>query len=130
VAVDADRAFRRMGMPEGLYPIAHACLYLASCPKSNAVGQAYRAARAAIEAHGALPVPLRLRNAVTPLVEREGYGSGYRYPHDHEGHHVRGETYLPDELAGSRYYQPSDQGLESSIRQRLARLRGEGEPEG
>jgi len=94
------------------------------------VGQAYRAARAAIEAHGALPVPLHLRNAVTSLMEREGYGGGYQYPHDHRDHHVAGETYLPDELAGSRYYQPSDQGLESSIRQRLARLRGGGEPEG
>jgi putative ATPase len=126
VAVNADHAFRHMGMPEGLYPIAHACLYLASCPKSNAVGRAYKAARAAIAEHGALPVPMKLRNAVTRLMKNDGYGDGYTYPHDVEGAYVPGETYLPDALAGERYYQPSDQGLERSISERLARLRHQG----
>ena len=119
VAVNADRAFRRMGLPEGVYPLAHACLYLASCPKSNAVGQAFKAARAAIAEHGALPVPKKLRNAVTGLMRDEGYGENYHYPHDHAEHHVAGETYLPDEIAGSRFYEPSDQGLEKSIAERL-----------
>src|SRR5690606_25741047 len=77
VALNADQAFRRLGMPEGLYPISHACLYLASCPKSNRVGVAFKAAQAAIKAHGALPVPHRLRNAVTSLMKDEGYGDGY-----------------------------------------------------
>ena len=125
VAVNADRAFRRMGLPEGVYPLAHAALYLASCPKSNAVGRAFKAARAAIAAHGALPVPRKLRNAVTELMKDDGYGDGYQYPHDSEGSYVPGETYLPDELLGQRYYEPSDQGLERSIAERLARLRGE-----
>jgi putative ATPase len=125
VAVNADHAFRHMGMPEGLYPIAHACLYLASCPKSNAVGRAFKAARAAIAEHGALPVPKKLRNAVTGLMKSEGYGDGYRYPHDVEGAYVPGEAYLPDALVGQRYYEPSDQGLERSIAERLARLRDE-----
>jgi putative ATPase len=125
VAVNADQAFRHMGMPEGLYPIAHACLYLASCPKSNAVGRAFKAARAAIAEHGALPVPKKLRNAVTGLMKNEGYGDGYRYPHDLEGAYVPGEAYLPDALVGQRYYEPSDQGLERSIGERLARLRDE-----
>jgi putative ATPase len=123
VAVNADRAFRRMGLPEGIYPLAHACLYLASCPKSNAVGRAFTAARAAIAAHGALPVPRKLRNAVTELMKDDGYGDGYQYPHDSEGSYVPGETYLPDVLLGQRYYEPSDQGLERSIAERLARLR-------
>jgi putative ATPase len=125
VAVNADQAFRHMGMPEGLYPIAHACLYLASCPKSNAVGRAFKAARAAIAEHGALPVPKKLRNAVTRLMKDDGYGEGYQYPHDVDGAYVPDETYLPDRLVGQRYYEPSDQGLERSIAERLARLRGE-----
>jgi len=125
VAVNADQAFRHMGMPEGLYPIAHACLYLAGCPKSNSVGRAFKAARAAIAEHGALPVPKKLRNAVTGLMKREGYGEGYQYPHDVEGGYVPGETYLPDALVGQRFYEPSDQGLERSIAERLERLRSE-----
>ncbi len=123
VAVDADAAFRRMGMPEGLYPIAHACLYLASCPKSNAVGRAFTAAKEAIQRHGALPVPLSLRNAPTQLMKDEGYGGGYQYPHDHPGAWVEAQ-YLPDALVGARFYQPGEQGLEKAIGERLARLRG------
>jgi putative ATPase len=123
VAVDADAAFRRMGMPEGAYPIAHACLYLASCPKSAAVKAAMGRVKASIEERGALPVPKKLRNAVTRLMRDEGYGEGYRYPPDHAGSFVPGETYLPDELAGSRFYEPTDQGLEKQIRERLERLR-------
>jgi putative ATPase len=129
VAVNADRAFRRMGLPEGVYPLAHACLYLASCPKSNAVGRAFSAARAAIAEHGALPVPRKLRNAVTKLMRDDGYGDGYQYPHELAGSHVPGETYLPDRLLGERFYQPSDQGLERSIAERLERLRDPGKKE-
>jgi len=125
VAVNADRSFRRMGLPEGIYPLAHACLYLASCPKSNAVGRAFKAARAAIAEHGALPVPFKLRNAVTKLMQDDGYGDGYQYPHELEGSYVPGETYLPERLVGDRYYEPSEQGLEKAIGERLARLREE-----
>ena len=127
VAVQADEALRRVGLPEGVYPLAHACLYLASCPKSNAVKRAIASARASIEERGALPVPLKLRNAVTALMKREGYGDAYRYPPDHEGSFVRGETYLPDELVGTRFYEPSSEGLEQAIRDRLERLRGGGQ---
>jgi putative ATPase len=123
VAVDADAAFRRMGMPEGAYPLAHACLYLASCPKSAAVKAAMSAVRESIAERGALPVPKKLRNAVTRLMREEGYGEGYRYPPDHAGSYVPGETYLPDELAGTRFSQPTEQGLEKQIKERLERLR-------
>jgi putative ATPase len=123
VAVDADVAFRRLGMPEGAFPLAHACLYLACCPKSAAVKAAMTAVRASIEDRGALPVPKKLRNAVTSLMREEGYGAGYQYPPDHAGSFVAGETYLPDELAGERFYQPTEQGLEKQIRERLERLR-------
>ncbi|HVY28081.1 MAG TPA: replication-associated recombination protein A [Polyangiaceae bacterium] len=124
VAVSADAAFRRMGMPEGIYPLAHACLYLASCPKSAAVKAAIGAVRAAIAERGALPVPKKLRNAVTGLMKSEGYGQGYQYPPDFDGSFVPGETYLPEALEGARFYEPSDQGLEQAIGERLARLRG------
>ena len=124
VAVSADEAFRRMGMPEGMYPLAHACLYLASCPKSAAVKAAIGAARLAIDAHGALPVPKKLRNAVTKLMKEDGYGDGYKYPPEFEGSVVPGESYLPEALDGARFYQPTQQGLEQAIGERLARLRG------
>jgi putative ATPase len=122
VAVNADQAFRRIGMPEGVYPIAHACLYLASCPKSGAVGQAFTRARELIERRGALPVPKKLRNAATRLMREEGYGAGYESPHERPGNFVPGETYLPDELVGVRFYEPTEQGLEKAIGERLARL--------
>ena len=125
VAVDADAAFRRVGMPEGAFPMAHACLYLASCPKSAAVKAAMGAVRETIRERGALPVPKKLRNAVTRLMKDEHYGEGYAYPPDFDGSYVPGETYLPDELTGRRFYEPTDQGLEKSIRERLERLRAE-----
>ncbi|HET9954357.1 MAG TPA: hypothetical protein VFQ61_07630, partial [Polyangiaceae bacterium] len=96
----------------------------AVCPKSNAVKRAIQGVRERIARHGALPVPMKLRNAVTGLMRKEGYGSGYRYAHDFEGGYVPGETYLPEQLVGQRFYEPSSQGLEQSIRERLARLRG------
>ncbi len=129
IAVNADAAFRRMGMPEGLYPIAHACLYLASCPKSNSVGRAFTAARQAIAQRGALPVPNKLRNAPTKLMKESGYGEGYQYAHNFDEGFAPGETYLPDELVGTRFYQPTEHGLEKSIRERLERIRAAGKAE-
>ncbi|MGC4069628.1 MAG: replication-associated recombination protein A [Polyangiaceae bacterium] len=122
IAVDADAAFRRLGMPEGLYPISQACLYLACAPKSNAVKMAMLATQDAVRRFGALPVPKRLRNGVTQLMKDDGYGDGYRYPHDYEGHFVPEEVYLPERIARERYYRPSDQGVERQIGERLVRL--------
>jgi putative ATPase len=122
----ADEAFRRMGMPEGLYPLTHAALYLACAPKSNAVKNAWHRARALIEEHGALPVPMKLRNAVTKLMKQEGYGSGYKYAHDYDEGVVPGETYLPDALSDERLYEPTERGEEARIRARLAALRNAG----
>jgi putative ATPase len=123
LAVAADQAFARLGMPEGLHALGHCCTYLASAPKSNASYLAWQAAQRDVRDHGALPVPLKLRNAVTKLMGDAGYGEAYRYPHD-EGGFATGETYLPDRLLGRTYYQPSDQGLEAAIRARLEKLRG------
>jgi putative ATPase len=127
IAVAADAAFRRMGMPEGMYPIAQACLYLATAPKSNAANAAWHAARDAVKEMGALDVPLHLRNAVTGLMKSEGYGEGYRYPHAETDAHAAGVTYLPDELAGRRFYEPTTRGYEKTIGERLEWLRKRGE---
>ena len=126
IAVAADAAFRRMGMPEGMYPLAQAALYLATAPKSNACNTAWHKAQAAVHEHGALPVPMKLRNAVTKLMGAEGYGEGYRYAHNEEGGVAAGEVYLPDELAGERFYEPTDRGYEKQIAERVRRVRGEG----
>jgi putative ATPase len=123
IAVAADQAFHRLGMPEALYSIAHACLYLATAPKSGSVGRAFKGARDLIREHGALPVPKKLRNASTRLMKDEGYGEGYRYAHDYQDNFVPDETYLPDALVGSRLYEPGSQGYEQTIAERLARWR-------
>jgi putative ATPase len=120
----ADHAFRRMGMPEGLFPLTHAAIYCACAPKSNAVKTAMLRAKALVEEHGALPVPKKLRNAVTKLMKNEGYGQGYKYAHDFEDGVVPGETYLPDEIAGGPpLYEPTDHGEEARIKARLAQIR-------
>ena len=89
----------------------------------------FAAARALIQDQGALPVPKKLRNAPTPLMKSEGHGEGYRYAHDYEGGFVPGETYLPDALVGSRLYEPSGEGYEQTIRERLTRWRKLGQSE-
>jgi putative ATPase len=124
VVMAADAAFQRIGMPEGAFLLAQACTYLASAPKSNAQVDAINGPRKDIAAFGPLPVPKKLRNAPTKAMKSWGYGEGYRYPPS-EGGYVRGETYLPDELMGRRYYKPRDSGIESRILRRLAWLRGE-----
>jgi putative ATPase len=122
VAVAALEAFRFVGMPEGFLPMTQATLYLATAPKSNTALSTYGAAKADVDAHGALPVPAHIRNATTPLGKSLGWGAGYQYPHDHPGHHVA-ESYRPPELEGKRYYAPSGEGYERAIGERLKSLR-------
>ena len=100
----ADHAFRRVGMPEGYYPLAHAATYLALAPKSNAVGTAWQRARELIEKNGALPVPKKLRPSSNASARALGHGADYKYAHDYEGGVVPGETYLPDALVGEVLY--------------------------
>jgi putative ATPase len=126
LATAADATLRRVGMPEGLYALAQLCTFLASAPKSNASGVAWQRARQLISEHGALPVPDKLRNAPTPLMREQGYGQGYKYAHDYEGGVVPGEVYLPDRLAGTILYEPTDRGEEQRIRQRLEAIRSKG----
>ncbi|MGI6258582.1 MAG: AAA family ATPase [Anaerolineaceae bacterium] len=120
VANAAAQNFEYIGMPEGIYPIAHATLYLATAPKSNSVG-AYFEVQDEIEKNGAKPVPIHLMDASRDG-KGLGHGQGYDYPHNHEGHWVK-QQYLPDELKDRRFYHPSDQGYEAQIAKRLKKWR-------
>ncbi|HWN68417.1 MAG TPA: replication-associated recombination protein A, partial [Haliangium sp.] len=122
VATSALASYQFIGMPEGVLPMTQAAVYLACAPKSNTALTTYAAARRAVKEHGALPVPRKLRNAVTALDRQMGHGQSYKYPHDFEGHYVP-ETYLPDALLGQRFYEPSDAGDEAAMGARLARWR-------
>lgn len=129
VAVSAMQAVDFVGMPEGVLPLAQATTYLASAPKSNASYKAYLDAKADVAAHGSLDVPLHLRNAVTDLMKRQGYGHGYVYPHDAEDG-ARDQSYLPDVLRGKSYYRPKSSGYEKEIADRLQNrieIRGRGQ---
>jgi len=118
VAVAAKDAVDFVGLPEGRIPLAQAVTYLATAPKSNASYQAMLAAAQDVETHGALAVPLHLRNAPTGLMKNLGYGKDYKYAHNYEGHIVD-QQHLPEELSGRKYYTPSDAGYEKQITERL-----------
>ena len=123
VAVAAMQAVEMIGLPEAQYALAQAAAYVASAPKSNRAGAAYFAALAEVEEKGRLPVPLHLRpSSHRRLAKEHGYGKGYLYPHDFDDADVE-QQYLPDALAGRVFYEPSDQGLETQIGERLQRLR-------
>jgi putative ATPase len=126
IAVAAMHAVHFVGMPEGNLALAQAAVYLATATKSNALHAAYTKVQEDIQRTQALPVPLHIRNAPTPLMNALGYGQGYRYPHDYPDHYVA-DTYLPDNLRDRLYYEPVDEGYEQVIRQRLIhwRMRGE-----
>jgi putative ATPase len=127
LAVAARDAVHFVGMPEGRIPLAQAATFLACCPKSNAAYRAMLAAGEDVRRTGPLPVPLHLRNAPTPLMKGLGYGADYRYPHDYEDALVEQE-YLPERLAGARYYEPSPRGREQEIGERLRAWRGRRPP--
>jgi putative ATPase len=118
VAIAAKEAFHFVGLPEGRIPLAQAVTYLASAPKSNASYKAMLAAAEDVEAHGALAVPLHLRNAPTPLMRKLGYGKDYQYAHDYEGH-VVDQQHLPEELRNRHYYSPRESGYEKKLKERL-----------
>jgi putative ATPase len=118
VAVAAKDAVHFVGLPEGRIPMAQAVTYLASAPKSNASYKAMLAATEDVQERGALPVPLHLRNAPTPLMQKLGYGKDYKYAHNYDEHVVEQE-HLPKELLGKHYYTPSDSGYEKEIKERL-----------
>lgn len=119
VAQAAATALEWVGLPEARIPMAEAVIYIATAPKSNSVVSAIDAAQEAVEKSGAEPVPVHLRDASYPGAAKLGHGLGYKYPHDYPHHYVIQE-YLPANLKGLKLYEPSDQGREKAIKERLA----------
>jgi putative ATPase len=116
----AAQAFDYIGLPEGVYPIVEAVLYLSTAPKSNSAG-AYFKVYDYIEKTGRTQVPDHLKDASRDG-KALGHGEGYRYPHSHPEHFLP-QQYLPDELLGTYFYQPSSQGYEPEVQERLSRWR-------
>ena len=123
MALDAWDTYERLGSPEGELGLAQLAIWLAIAPKSNAAYVAYNKARAAIREQGTLEVPMHLRNAPTKLMKGLGYGKGYQYDHDAEGGIALDQQCLPDELAGTVFYEPVERGLELQLREKLLALR-------
>ncbi len=120
VASAAAQAFDYVGLPEGVYPIVEATLYLATAPKSNTATSYFKAYKL-LEEQGIVEVPKHLQDANRDAAAL-GHGRGYVYPHELPGHHV-GQQYLPKELLGTYFYRPSDQGYEGQVQERLERWR-------
>ena len=114
----AKDAYDFLGSPEGELALAQAVVHMASAPKSNAVYNAYKAARRAAKETGSLMPPAHILNAPTKLMKSLGYGDGYAYDHDVEGG-VSGQNYFPDGMARPKFYEPKPIGAEAKVRERL-----------
>ncbi len=124
VAMAAAQAVQFLGLPEGRIPLAQAVTYIACAPKGNAAYKGINAALEDVKNEQAISVPKHLRDASYKGASKLGHGEGYRYPHDAPGHYVA-QQYLPDNLVGREYYQPSNSGYEKTHRERLQTWRGE-----
>ena len=122
VAVAAFQACHWIGMPECSVHLAEAVIYLSMAPKSNSSYMAYEQAKGDALKRMAEPVPLCIRNAPTKLMKEEGYGKGYKYAHDEENR-IADLQCLPDSLAGTVYYRPTEEGIEGRIKERLRRIK-------
>lgn len=122
VCLNAWDIFHRVGPAEGERAIAQAAIYCACAAKSNAVYQAFNAAKRDALEHPDYAVPHHLRNAPTDLMKQQGFGEGYRYAHNEEHAYAAGEVYLPAELKDKIYYLPSERGLEKQIKAKLETL--------
>ena len=132
VALAAKDTLHFLGQPEGELALAQAVLYVATAPKSNRAYAAWGAALAAAREHPALGVPLHIRNAPTGLMKELGYGKGYDYAHQHpEGYAA--QRYLPEELEGTTFYEPTAFGFEKDVAKRMewwARLKAQSKDPG
>lgn len=118
IATNAFQAVSMIGYPEGRIVLSQAVTYLASSPKSNAAYMAINQAQSLVRKTGDLSVPLPIRNAPTKLMKEEGYGKGYKYSHDYPGNFVNQE-FLPDEIKGTKLYDPGNNAREADMRKRL-----------
>ncbi|MFZ4801233.1 MAG: replication-associated recombination protein A [Chlorobium sp.] len=121
LAISVFQAVAMIGMPEARINLAQGVTYLASAPKSNASYQGINEAMREAKTMQDLAVPLHLRNAPTKLMKAEGYGAGYRYPHNYPDHFVA-QHYFPEGAEPKAYYRPGEEGREKYIRERLTRL--------
>ena len=122
IVVCASQAFESIGLPEGEYFLAHACIYLAQSPKSNAVKRAMYSVKAAIATAPSLEVPNHLRNAPLKGMKEQGYGEGYHYPHDTEEGIVRA-NYFPLGMTPQDFYEPTKRGFEGEVHERMWRAK-------
>ena len=122
IGVAAYQACHFIGMPECTVHLTEAVVYMSMAPKSNAMEAAYMSARSDAVKMMAEPVPLHIRNGVTKLMKEVGYGKGYKYAHDYEGH-ITAMQCLPDSLQGKEYFRPSENGLESKYKERLKQIK-------
>ena len=118
VANAVKDAVHFVGLPEGRIPLAMGVAYLAAAPKSNAAYAAMNEALADVKRHGALAVPLVMRNAPTPLLKDLGYGKGYQYAHNTPDRLTEMQC-LPDNLKDRRYYRPTEEGFEKKLKEKL-----------
>ena len=118
IAVSAWQSFEFLGRPEGDLSFAEAIVYIATAPKSNSIYKAIRKVKEIIKKEGYLPVPYHLRNPVTHLMKKSGYGKGYKYPHNYPFSYVKQE-YLPEKIKNINFYKPKDIGFEREINKRL-----------
>ena len=123
LALNAWDTFERVGPAEGERAIAQAAVYLALAPKSNAVYSAFNQMKQLVSELPQYEVPLHLRNAPTKLMRELGHGDSYRYAHDEPGAYAAGERYLPEQLAGRQFYQPTDRGMEKQLAEKLRYLK-------
>lgn len=119
VAVSGLQAVEAIGLPEGAITLAQVTTYLASCPKSNASYMALNLAKDLVAKTKTLPVPLHLRSAKTGLAKELGYGKDYKYPHNYSTGWVQ-QSYLPEEVKGTKLYEPTTHGFERTIREYLS----------
>ncbi len=122
LATAALQAYEFVGLPEAVLPLTQCATYLALAPKSNSALTTYAAARKAVREHGPLPVPKHIRNAPTSLMKKLGYGEGYKYPHNFDGHYVA-ESYLPEALVDQEIFRPGESEREREAVARLEALR-------
>jgi len=118
VVMSAWQSFERLGLPEGELPMAQACIYLATAPKSNASYMAFAAAKAAARETGSLMPPKNILNAPTKLMKQLRYHEGYQYDHDFDGA-FSGQNFWPEELGPQTFYEPAERGFERDIKKRL-----------
>jgi putative ATPase len=127
VAVAAAHALELVGLPEAQLSLAQACIHLATAPKSNASAMAVWTARQDVAAGAIGEVPAHLRDSHYQGAAVIGHGAGYEYPHDHEGGWVA-QAYLPDSLAGHRWYRPTSHGREQEVIDMMRQRRAADEP--